>query len=76
MAALAVFAVVVDMLHIALQPHVPLIVATGMTLLETAGELGVMTAVAISVFGMAVRSGPAGPDRTLADRSRPEPTGW
>lgn len=54
---LAVVAVGVDMLGIALSPHVPPVVSTTVTLVETAGELFGMTLVLAFVLATAVRGG-------------------
>ncbi|WP_324276184.1 hypothetical protein [Blastococcus brunescens] len=55
-AVLAVAGVVVDLLDIALVPLVPAVVSTGVTVLETTGELVATTVLAVSAFAMAMRS--------------------
>ena len=54
---LAVFGVGVDQAHIIIEPHVPPLVATAITLLETAGELGAMTLVVLVVHRMTYARG-------------------
>ncbi|EYR62708.1 hypothetical protein N866_05790 [Actinotalea ferrariae CF5-4] len=56
MAVLALFAVVFDMLHIVVETSIPPLAATGLSLVETAGELFVMTAIAVVASGMALHS--------------------
>lgn len=49
---LAVFAVVVDLLHIVVEPHVPHTVTLALTLTETAGELIGMSLIVLAVHRM------------------------
>ena len=60
LAVLAFFAVIVDMLHIAVAGRVAGPVEATVGLLETAGELGVMTAVLLAVVRSATRVGAPG----------------
>lgn len=53
---LAVFAVVIDLLHIIVEPHVPHVVALGLTLTETGGELMVMTLIVLVIYRITLLS--------------------
>lgn len=52
---LALFAVVIDQIHIMVEPHVPHAVALALTLTETAGELIGMTLIVLAIHRIAVR---------------------
>lgn len=71
MAALAFFAVVLDMLHILVETQIPPIAATGLSLVETTGELFVMTGIAVVTYHMASSRAPS-TRRTLI--ATPQPT--
>lgn len=52
---LALFAVVIDQLHVIVEPHVPHWVALALTLTETAGELVGMTLIVLAICRIALR---------------------